>query len=66
MIYNFHSHTYRCNHAIGSEEEYIQRAIAGEESELYRYAESNPDSKIKGLFLFKQNAEFGILKRTYF
>lgn len=27
MDYNYHTHTYRCNHAIGTEEEYIQRAI---------------------------------------
>ncbi len=27
MIYNYHTHTYRCGHAIGSDEEYIQRAI---------------------------------------
>ena len=31
MIYNFHTHTYRCHHATGAEEEYIQKAIAGEE-----------------------------------
>lgn len=27
MDYNYHAHTYRCSHATGSEEEYIQRAI---------------------------------------
>lgn len=27
MNYNYHTHTYRCNHASGTEEEYIQRAI---------------------------------------
>lgn len=27
MNYNYHTHTYRCRHAEGSEEEYIQRAI---------------------------------------
>ena len=27
MNYNYHTHTYRCGHASGSEEEYIQRAI---------------------------------------
>ena len=27
MNYNYHTHTYRCSHATGTEEEYIQRAI---------------------------------------
>ena len=27
MIYNYHTHTYRCGHAVGKEEEYIKRAI---------------------------------------
>lgn len=29
MNYNYHTHTFRCSHASGTEEEYIQRAIAG-------------------------------------
>lgn len=28
MDYNYHAHTFRCRHATGTEEEYIQRAIA--------------------------------------
>lgn len=28
MNYNYHTHTHRCSHASGSEEEYIQKAIA--------------------------------------
>ena len=28
MDYNYHTHTYRCHHASGTPEEYIQRAIA--------------------------------------
>ena len=29
MIYNYHTHTFRCNHASGTEEEFINQAIAG-------------------------------------
>ncbi len=29
MDYNYHTHTYRCGHASGSDEEYILRAIEG-------------------------------------
>ena len=29
MIANYHTHTYRCHHATGTEKEYIERAIAG-------------------------------------
>lgn len=29
MTYNYHTHTYRCGHAIGEIEEYIKRAIQG-------------------------------------
>lgn len=29
MTYNYHTHTSRCSHATGTEEEYILRAIAG-------------------------------------
>ena len=27
MIANYHTHTHRCNHAIGREEEYVQEAL---------------------------------------
>lgn len=27
MIANYHTHTPRCNHAVGSEEEYVQQAL---------------------------------------
>lgn len=27
MLYNYHTHTWRCGHASGTEEEYVQRAI---------------------------------------
>lgn len=29
MIANYHAHTWRCNHATGSEEDYVNRAIEG-------------------------------------
>ncbi len=29
MTVNLHTHTYRCHHAVGTEREYIERAIAG-------------------------------------
>lgn len=29
MIANYHTHTYRCHHATGTEKEYIERAIEG-------------------------------------
>ncbi|MBQ0110791.1 MAG: histidinol-phosphatase [Oscillospiraceae bacterium] len=29
MVVNLHTHTYRCHHASGTEEEYIQNAISG-------------------------------------
>ena len=29
MICNYHTHTFRCHHAVGTEREYIERAIAG-------------------------------------
>ena len=29
MNYNYHTHTYRCHHASGTEEEYILKAIEG-------------------------------------
>lgn len=29
MNYNYHTHTYRCHHATGTEREYIERAISG-------------------------------------
>ena len=32
MLANYHTHTYRCHHAFGSEREYIDNAVAREES----------------------------------
>ncbi len=29
MIYNYHTHTHRCKHASGTEEEYVKRALEG-------------------------------------
>ncbi len=29
MIANYHTHTWRCNHAVGREEEYVENAIEG-------------------------------------
>lgn len=29
MIANYHTHTWRCNHAVGTEREYVERAIEG-------------------------------------
>ena len=29
MTYNYHTHTFRCHHAEGTEREYVERAIAG-------------------------------------
>lgn len=29
MDYNYHTHTYRCHHAMGQEREYIEKAISG-------------------------------------
>lgn len=29
MVYNYHTHTYLCNHAKGTPEEYVKRAIEG-------------------------------------
>lgn len=31
---NYHTHTYRCHHALGNEEEYVQKAIEGGFEEL--------------------------------
>ena len=28
MLYNYHTHTKRCNHAVGTEHEYVESAIA--------------------------------------
>ena len=28
MLANYHTHTYRCNHASGNDEEYVKKAIA--------------------------------------
>ena len=29
MLYNYHTHTKRCNHAIGEDREYVENAIQG-------------------------------------
>ncbi|MBQ7368242.1 MAG: histidinol-phosphatase [Clostridia bacterium] len=29
MLYNYHTHTARCNHALGNDREYVEQAIAG-------------------------------------
>ncbi len=29
MIFNYHTHTYRCHHAVGEDREYIEKAIEG-------------------------------------
>lgn len=34
MLANYHTHTPRCNHAVGREQDYIQRALEGGLKEL--------------------------------
>ena len=41
MIANYHTHTPRCNHARGGEEEYIQNAVAGG-LEILGFADHSP------------------------
>lgn len=41
MIANYHTHTPRCNHASGTEEEYVQSAIAGG-LEILGFADHSP------------------------
>ena len=41
MIANYHTHTPRCNHASGSEEAYIQSALAGE-MKILGFADHSP------------------------
>jgi len=43
MKYSYHNHTYRCGHAFGTEEEYIQRAISGG-IEDFGFADHAPQS----------------------
>ena len=41
MIANYHTHTHRCNHAIGREREYIEAALSGG-MELLGFADHTP------------------------
>lgn len=41
MIANYHTHTPRCHHAKGAEEEYVQQAIAGE-LKILGFADHSP------------------------
>ena len=41
MICNLHAHTFRCNHASGTEREYIENAIAAG-MKIYGFADHAP------------------------
>lgn len=41
MRTNYHTHTYRCNHAVGTEEEYVREAIRGG-VELLGFSDHSP------------------------
>lgn len=41
MRVNYHTHTYRCNHAVGTEEEYVREAIKGG-VELLGFSDHSP------------------------
>lgn len=41
MRVNYHTHTYRCNHAVGTEEEYVREAIRGD-MELLGFSDHSP------------------------
>ena len=37
MIANYHTHTWRCKHAVGTEREYVEQAIAANRTRLCAY-----------------------------
>ena len=41
MIANYHTHTYRCNHASGTEEEYVRNAI-GRDLKIFGFSDHTP------------------------
>ena len=41
MIANYHTHTHRCNHAIGRERDYIENALSGN-LEVLGFADHTP------------------------
>ena len=46
MLANYHTHTYRCNHANGSDEEYVQKAIA-ENLQILGFSDHSPNAPRK-------------------
>ena len=46
LIENYHTHTFRCNHASGVEREYVEKAIA-EGLEVMGFADHVPYRKMK-------------------
>ncbi len=49
FVANYHTHTYRCNHAAGTEAEYVDKAIA-EGLEIMGFADHVPYRKMKGRY----------------
>lgn len=49
LVYNYHTHTFRCNHASGTEREYIEKAIS-EGIEIMGFADHVPYCKMKGAY----------------
>ncbi len=43
MLANYHTHTYRCNHANGKDEEYVQKAIA-ENVKILGFSDHSPNA----------------------
>jgi histidinol-phosphatase (PHP family) len=50
MIANYHTHTFRCNHASGKDEEYIQKAIA-ENVKILGFSDHAPNAPRKDGYL---------------
>ena len=74
MIANYHTHTWRCNHAFGVEKQYIENAIAGglpvwmnlvialldEVSEAYEREFGESDKRLKAI-----NSKYDAMMKKY-
>lgn len=71
LTFNYHTHTYRCGHAVGTAEEYIQKAIEGG-FEILGMSEhmgfkgwDDPNERIPFLEMEDYEKELEELKRVY-
>ena len=64
ILANYHTHTIRCKHAVGTEREYIEAAIS-ERFKILGFSDHTPEWLINEHYMLQTKEQYPVLHSTY-